>query len=72
MAVRCLDDAVLMGHLPVVAAAVQAVVGTKRLVKGCNVENVNAVTVAAGSQEPIGAEVSAGATTGRQGVLESF
>ena len=72
MAVRGLDDAVLMGHPPVVPAGAQAVVGAKGLVAGCDVEGVAAVTVAAGGREPIGAQLSGHTTTGRQGVLESF
>ena len=48
MAMRCLDDAVLMGHTAVVAAGGKAVVGAEGLIAGGDVEGVAAVAVAAG------------------------
>jgi len=48
MAMRCLDNAVLMGHTAVVAAGGKAVVGAEGLIAGGDVEGVAAVAVAAG------------------------
>jgi hypothetical protein len=48
MAMRCLDDAVLMGDSAVVAAGGKAVVGAEGLVARGDVEGVAAVAVAAG------------------------
>jgi hypothetical protein len=57
MAVRCLDDAVFVSHTAVVAAGAQAVVSAERLVARGDIEGVAAIAVAAGSREPIGAQL---------------
>ena len=49
MAVRCLDDAVLVSHTAVVATGAQAVVAAKRLVARGDIDGVAAIAVAAGS-----------------------
>ena len=72
MAVRCLDDAVLVSHTAVVTAGRKPVMGTERLVARGDVEGIAAVPVAAGSREPIGAQLPWHTTAGGQGVLESF
>jgi len=70
MAVRCFDDAVLMGHAAVVATGAQAEVGAERLVAGVDVEGVAAIAVAAGGREPIGAQLPWHTTAGGKGVLD--
>jgi hypothetical protein len=55
MAVRGLENAVLMGNTAVVTAGGKAVVSAEGLVAGGDVEGIAAVTVAAGGREPIGA-----------------
>lgn len=49
MAVRCLNDAVLVSHTAVVTAGRKPVMGTERLVARGDVEGVAAIAVAAGS-----------------------
>ena len=70
MAVRGLNDAVLMGHAAVVAAGGQPVMGAERLVAGGDVKGVAAVPVAAGGREPIGAQLLWHPAAGGQGVLQ--
>ena len=72
MAVRCLDDPVLMGHPAVVATGAQAVVSAERLVARGDVEGVAAVPVAAGGREPISAQFLGHPTAGSQGVLQAL
>jgi hypothetical protein len=72
MAVRCLNDAVLVSHTAVVTAGRKPVMGTERLVARGDVEGIAAIAVAAGSREPIGAQLPWHTTAGGQGILESF
>lgn len=71
MAMRCLDNAVLISNTGVIAAGGQPVMGAKRLVARGDVECIAPFAVAAGGREPIGTQHTRCDTKDSQGILEA-
>ena len=64
--------AVFMGHTEVVAAVSQAVVMAEGVIAAGDVGRETAIAVAAGSREPVGAQLPRHAAAGGEGVLQTL